>query len=425
MLYSLYALDRHTATCSRISPDTTHLRVVGFPPPRDQLEASSVTRPALAYYCECGSISLYGLKFYVHLFQCAMMQELAGNERAMTTARAVSLISSRKFRLSPRTIIQVCSSCFEFRTVDNWSMELHWPWCVTLGAREREISQRGNRWHPRDTPIEPRLETDSQNDMLRNDRRQWSAHRNMLEAEKEAGARAVIQAQEAELRAEAIERTFPGLAGEEFEVSLREEMERVLWREDNNSANGERGSDASEKDFDSESSGESYSSPGQTLNAPAGSEVSTPWDSELESPGSPIVDDTVAEFLHDDAVSEGEFEVSGLSYRSDPGIGTEWETEMDTSEQADGEEVNVGPRWHDNEADLEDWATKGRNGDKNEMTSDGSLDSRLQIWGDEVTRGEKRQREEADDSTRARRRRMEQRARREKRQPESSDTDGE
>ena len=77
------------------------------------------------------------------------------------------------------------------------------------------------------------------------------------------------------------------------------------------------------------------------------------------------------------------------------------------------------------EEELADWATFKRSPGRLNVTSDGSLDSCVKEWQTEVERGAKREREELEDGLRARRRKLERRARREERQPPVSNTDDE
>jgi len=143
VLWSKEALNSHVASCEKVSQDMTHRQVVGFPPPRHLLETPVTERFATAYYCPCGAAFFSFHACYLHLFLCETWQPPLHDEAPMISYRALVATIERRFRLHPLVIVQVCSSCFKYRTVDNWSLDRHWAWCVKEKRRlnaERVLS---------------------------------------------------------------------------------------------------------------------------------------------------------------------------------------------------------------------------------------------------------------------------------------------
>lgn len=430
-VYSEQDLTRHERQCSRLLPTSHHYVTIGFPPPCELLDVAPEGRPENAYYCLCGELFDSYLQHYVHIFACPDRPDWGDNEPKMTAGEAMQEVNSRCFRLHPRVIQQVCSSCFRYKTIDNWSMNVHWKWCVGEGAIARELQRRQNREYLTGHVVEEVVEEISSRDD------DWgSPSRENIQTIRDAaastaagfaadesarrGAMVAIEQQRAQ-RAIRIARDATVNARVD-ETGTGDEQDYVIG-----SQAGESGSLPCLNDFSGEESGESYYSPGQAHNDP------TPSDASDDYPlaGQPMgpFDATDDEQVENHG-SAPEYEVEGHRYQSDLGLGTEWETGAESVRDAgkprepeEGESRPPAMCWRNTESDLWDWRYAGRRNRSTSVTSETSLDSRLCGWTS-AARCEKRTRED-EPLSRVRRQRMELRARRERRLPVGSDTEDE
>lgn len=342
----------------------------------------------------------------------------------MTALIALRELSDRRFSLHPRVVLQVCSCCFNYRTVDNWSLTSHWRRCVSEGVRQREsIRQRNLAVLGGDGPNGADLDLvrDTILGQIDDVRRGRAARIGDLHCHDS------IEATRNRVRDE--------LARDEsILAAVREEEERVLRREtefetaslERSSVNGERGSDATERDFDSESSGEGgdSSAPAQERwHAPSESNGNSGETSRHENS-----EDNERELVNEQMREiDPEYELSSREYLSDPGFVSEWDSGVrtDSKEPEDEESGARGQRLRDNEDDLAGWATWNTRRKRNrETTSDTSLDSRLYSLCEGLDTGQTKKVAE-EGWIRRRRLRRETRQRREQRANELSESEDE
>ena len=272
-------------------------------------------------------------------------------------------------------------------------MTSHWAWCVGEGAWLREGARRRNAAFPGGRRRREAELTQRRIEILDD-----------IEEARRGRAARINHAARCNSRESNQQQLRDELARDEsISAAAYEEAERVRqvndapdfaspeascsdWQEGVSSVEGEQGSEAVQSDVTSEIGGESYHSPpDQAPNGPHPSDESV----ESSERGEHVSDETrrmehsddwVFERVLDDMrVVEPEYELSGNDYQSDPGLGTEWDSGADEKKESHGVgSEERGMRWRDNENDLADWATAGRRGKRDRVTSsDTSLDSRL------------------------------------------------
>ena len=392
-----------------------------------------------AYYCRCGELFLTFLGGYIHLFTCERYLPSSTREEPITTLTALSGMTARRFHIHPRTILQVCSSCFDYRTIDNWSMTSHWTWCVGEGAWQRERARQQNVAYLGGRRRQEAELTQRRVEIL-----------DEIEEARQGRAARISRSERCDDREGNQQQLRDELARDESILAAAdEEKERVWqvnealdlaspeasssdWKGGVSSVEGEQGSEAMQNDVTSEIGGENHYSPDQAPYGPHPSAESA----ESSERGEHVSDESrqveysdnwaVEHALDDMREIEPEYELSGNDYESDPGLGTEWDSGADgKKEPHGGGSVERGVRWRDNENDLANWATAGRRGKRDRVTSsDTSLDSRLYSLCEGLETAQAR--EGAKETTfRARRAKRETRQRREQKALELSESESE